>query len=217
VPPKALGKGSYHWGEQLRDDLVKEALRQIEPLGIAGLSAREVARAVGVSHAAPSHYFPDRLAFAAAVAAAGYEQLYENITRAVEHARNRPADRLLAACTAYVEFALDKPGLYRSMYGPELIEGQNRGSREKGKGVDYFANLLEIKGRTFAVFVEIVREGQAAGVFRKGKADDLARLATAAAHGLARQFIDEGLGARIDRLAHARQVFSLMLGGLEVR
>jgi hypothetical protein len=55
------------------------------------------------------------------------------------------------------------------------------------------------------------------GVFRKGKADDLARLATAAAHGLARQFIDEGLGARIDRLAHARQVFSLMLGGLEVR
>jgi AcrR family transcriptional regulator len=217
VPDKKSLKGSYHWGEQLRDDLVKEALRQIEPLGIAGLSAREVARAVGVSHAAPSHYFPDRLAFAAAVASAGYEQLYEHIVKAVEHSRNRAVEKLLAACTAYVEFALEKPGLYRSMYAPELIEGQNRSSREKTKGADHFANLLEIKGRTFAMFVEIVREGQGAGAFRKGKADDLARLATAAAHGLARQFIDEGLGARIDRLAHARQVFSLMLGGLEVR
>src|SRR5687767_12000403 len=106
-----MGKDSYHWGEQLRDDLVKEALRQVEPLGIAGLSAREVARAVGVSHAAPGHYFPDRPSLAAAVATAGYEQLYEDITRAVEHSRNRPAEKLLAACTAYVEFALEKPGL----------------------------------------------------------------------------------------------------------
>jgi hypothetical protein len=103
------------------------------------------------------------------------------------------------------------------MYAPELIEGQNRAARDKRKDADHFAALLEIKGRTFSLFVEIVREGQVEGVFRKGKADDLARLATAAAHGLARQFIDEGLGARIDRLAHARQVFSLMLGGLEVR
>jgi AcrR family transcriptional regulator len=217
VPPKETRKDSYHWGEQLRDDLIKEALRQVEPLGIGALSAREVARAVGVSHAAPAHYFPDRLSFAAAVATAGYEQMLDSITRAVEDSRKKPADKLLAACTAYVEFALEKPGLYRSMYAPELIEGQNRGARDKRKDADHFASLLEIKGRTFSVFVEIVREGQAAGAFRKGKADDLARLATAAAHGLARQFIDEGLGARIDRLAHARQVFSLMLGGLEVR
>ncbi len=103
------------------------------------------------------------------------------------------------------------------MYAPELVERQNdRSASRKGKD-DTIAGLLEIKGRTFSLFVEIVREGQAAGVFRKGKADDLARLATAAAHGLARHFIDEGLGARIDRLAHARQVFNLMLGGLEVR
>jgi hypothetical protein len=143
--------------------------------------------------------------------------MYEDIAKAVQNARNRSVDKLLAACSAYVEFALAKPGLYRSMYAPELIEGQNRAARDKRKDADHFAALLEIKGRTFSLFVEIVREGQVEGVFRKGKADDLARLATAAAHGLARQFIDEGLGARIDRLAHARQVFSLMLGGLEVR
>jgi AcrR family transcriptional regulator len=210
-------KESYHWGDRLRGDLIEEALRQVEPLGIAGLSAREVARAVGVSHAAPAHYFPDKVSFAAAVATAGYERLYDHIDRAVGQARNRASEKLVTACTAYVEFALGRPGLYRSMYAPELVERQNnRPASRKGKD-DNIAGLLEIKGRTFALFVEIVREGQAAEVFRKGKADDLARLATAAAHGLARQFIDEGLGARIDRLAHARQVFNLMLGGLEVR
>jgi AcrR family transcriptional regulator len=214
---KVPKKESYHWGERLRDDLVEEALRQVEPVGLAGLSAREVARVVGVSHAAPGHYFPDRVSFAAAVATAGYERLYDHLVHALSHTRNRATEKLLAACTAYVEFALERPGLYRSMYAPELIEGQNHRSRERRKGADYFANLLEIKGRTFSLFVEIVRDGQVDGAFRKGKADDLARLATAAAHGLARQFIDEGLGARIDRLAHARQVFSLMLGGLEVR
>jgi AcrR family transcriptional regulator len=210
-------KDTYHWGERLRGDLIEEALRLVEPLGISGLSTREVARGVGVSHAAPAHYFPDKVSFAAAVAAAGYELMYARIEGALSRTRNRSSEKLVAACTAYVEFALEKPGLYRSMYAPELIERQNdRPDAKKGKG-DYFEDLLEIKGRTFNLFVEIVAEGQATGAFRKGKADDLARLATAAAHGLARQFIDEGLGARIDRIAHARHVFNLMLGGLEVR
>jgi len=210
-------KESYHWGDRLRGDLVEEALRQVEPLGLAGLSAREVARAVGVSHAAPTHYFPDKVSLGAAVAIAGYERLYDHIIRALTGTRNRPSEKLVTACTAYVEFALERPGLYRSMYAPELIERQNESTAKRGKGGEYFLELLEIKGRTFSLFVELVRDAQAAGAFRKGKADDLARLATAAAHGLVRQFIDEGLGARIDRLAHARQVFNLMLGGLEAR
>jgi AcrR family transcriptional regulator len=208
---------SYHWGDRLRSDLIEEALRQVEPLGITGLSAREVARAVGVSHAAPAHYFPDKVSFAAAVATAGYERMYDHIERALADSRNRPTEKLVAACTAYVDFALGRPGLYRSMYAPELAARQNDRTASRSGKDDNIGALIEIKGRTFSLFVEIVRDGQAADVFRKGKADDLARLATAAAHGLARQFIDEGLGARIDRLAHARQVFNLMLGGLEVR
>ncbi len=143
--------------------------------------------------------------------------MYDHMDRALAHVRNRPSEKLVTACTAYVEFALGRPGLYRSMYAPELVERQNDRTASRTGKDDNIAELIEIKGRTFSLFVEIVREGQAAEVFRKGKADDLARLATAAAHGLARQFIDEGLGARIDRLAHARQVFNLMLGGLEVR
>ena len=84
---KRSRKESYHWGEQLRDELVAEALRQVEPGGFAGLSAREVARAVGVSHAAPAHYFPDKVSFGVAVATAGYERLYDHIVGALSQAR----------------------------------------------------------------------------------------------------------------------------------
>lgn len=214
---KGSDKRSYHWGEQLQGDLIAEALRLVEPLGIAGLSAREVARGVGVSHAAPTYYFPDRLALAAAVAGVGFERMHDAIATAVSEARNKPAEKLLAASTAYVEFALGNRGLYRTMYAPELAERLNELTPAKGKGADHFINLAQLKARVFSLFVEIVREGQSSGSFRRGKADDLARLATASAHGLAREFLDEGLGARIDRLAHARQVFGLVLSGLESR
>jgi len=215
MAPRDSQKKPYHWGEQLRGDLVAEALRQVEPLGIAGLSTREVARGVGVSHAAPAHYFPDRLALAAAVAAAGFEQMYESIEAAVR-ARRKPSEKLLAACLAYVGFALESRGVYRTMCAPKLAERLNNLPRSR-KGVDDFTTLSQLKAKGFGVFVDIVRDGQAEGVFRAGKADDLARAATAAAHGLARQFIDEGLGARIDRMAHARQVIGIVVDGLEVR
>src|SRR6266550_3030224 len=78
-PPKK----SYHWGETLPDALIDEAMRLVEPLGHHSLSTREVARAVGVSHAAPKHYFSDKLALVAAVAAAGFERLHQEIVRAV--------------------------------------------------------------------------------------------------------------------------------------
>ena len=131
-------------------------------------------------------------------------------------ARRKPSEKLLAACLAYVEFALESRGLYRTMYAPELAERLNNLPRSR-KGVDDFTTLSQLKAKGFGVFVDIVRDGQAEGVFRAGKADDLARAATAAAHGLARQFIDEGLGARIDRMAHARQVIGIVLDGLEAR
>ncbi len=207
-------KKPYHRGEQFREELVDEAVRQVEPLGIAGLSTREVARALGVSHAAPTHYFSDKVSLAAAVAGAGFERMHDAIANVVADARDKPAERLLGACGAYVEFALGHRGLYRTMYAAELAERLN----ESSSGTDgVFFNLSQLKARVFSQFVEIVREGQASGAFRRGRADDLARLATAAGHGLAREFIDEGLGSRIDRIAHARQVFGLVLSGLEAR
>jgi AcrR family transcriptional regulator len=214
---KRSGKRPYHRGEELQGELVAEAVRQVEPLGIGGLSTREVARAVGVSHAAPKHYFPDKLALGAAVAGVGFERMHAAIVAAVSEARSKSSEKLLAACGAYVEFALRNRGLYRTMYAAELAESLNDLRDAPGKGSDDFSDLAQLKAQAFSLFVEIVRDGQAQGAFRRGRSDDLARIATALAHGLSREFLDEGLGSRIDRIAHARQIFGLALTGLEAR
>jgi AcrR family transcriptional regulator len=214
---KTVADRPYHWGEELEGELIAAAVKLVEPVGIAALSAREVARVVGVSHAAPMHYFPDRLALAAAVAGFGFERMYDAIVSALDETRDRPSEKLLAACNAYIEFGLKNRGLYRTMYAAELAERLNSLGGVVGKGTDYFANLAQLKAKVFNLFVEIVRNGQERGAFRRGRADDIARAATAASHGLAREFLDEGLGSRIDRLAHARQVIGFILTGLEPR
>lgn len=212
-----LPKKSYHWGETLPDALIDEAMRRVEPLGHHSLSTREVARAVGVSHAAPKHYFSDKLALVAAVAAAGFERLYQEIVGAIERERDHPADQLVAAGMAYVGFAMENRGLYRTMFAPELSDAFERTPGSTSERGEHFENLLRLKAKVFSVFVDIVREGQARKEFRTGRPDDLARGVTAIANGLSHEFIDEGLGARIDRAEHTREVFGVLLTGLEVQ
>jgi AcrR family transcriptional regulator len=211
-----LPKKSYHWGETLPDALIDEAMRRVEPLGHHSLSTREVARAVGVSHAAPKHYFSDKLALVAAVAAAGFERLHQEIVQAIERERDHPADQLVAAGMAYVAFALENRGLYRTMYAPELSDAFEPGAGSSERS-EHFENLVRLKAKVFSVFVEVVREGQARREFRTGRPDDLARSVTAIANGLSHEFIDEGLGSRIDRAAHTREVFGVLLTGLEAQ
>ncbi len=49
------GQSSYHHGN-LRSALLLTALEILEKQGLASLSLRKVAAAIGVSHAAPAHH-----------------------------------------------------------------------------------------------------------------------------------------------------------------
>ena len=123
----------------------------------------------------------------------------------------RYAARLVSASLAYLRFALEHPGLYRMMYAPEL------GTRlaSLGRALDPespFAELREEKAKAFGVFVQLVREGQRAGEFRKEPPPEhVARLFTALAEGLAQQYLAEQLSLRWDRLKDAEELFELLL------
>ena len=54
-------KRPYHHGN-LRQALIDGALELIEERGVSALTLREVARRVGVTHAAPQRHFADRAA-----------------------------------------------------------------------------------------------------------------------------------------------------------
>jgi len=101
----------YHHGD-LRNALLTAARRRLETGGLDGLSLRALAKAAGVSHAAPAHHFGDRQGLVGALVGRGFEDLAAVIREAVATA-STPFEALDAVGVAYVRFAADHPELFR--------------------------------------------------------------------------------------------------------
>jgi AcrR family transcriptional regulator len=107
-------KATYHHGD-LRAALVRAAIELLEESGKTELSLRAVARRAGVSPAAPYRHYADREALASAVAAVGYHELAERLAAA--HPSPSTPEQLASVAIAYVQFALERPALFRIMFG----------------------------------------------------------------------------------------------------
>jgi AcrR family transcriptional regulator len=107
-------KSTYHHGD-LRAALLDAALEVLEEDGATALSLRAVARRAGVSPAAPYRHYADREALVSAVAAVGYRDLAERLA-AAHPAPSTPA-QLADVAIAYVRFAIERPALFRIMFG----------------------------------------------------------------------------------------------------
>src|SRR3712207_4998939 len=94
----------YHHGN-LRTALLERAERTLRERGERGLSLRELAREVGVSHAAPRRHFPDKQALVDALAEDGFERLGRTLAAAIDGAGTSFESRLAAMTRAYVSFA----------------------------------------------------------------------------------------------------------------
>jgi AcrR family transcriptional regulator len=103
----------YHHGD-LSKALISEAANLVETEGVEALTLRELARRLGVSHAAPTSHFADKDALLGALAGQGFEQLADALAAA---RGGTPRARLRELGRAYVRFAREKPGHYRVMFG----------------------------------------------------------------------------------------------------
>src|SRR5690242_9931504 len=110
----STSKDAYHHGD-LRAACVRAAMELLEESGEAELSLRAVARRAGVSPAAPYRHYADREALISAVAAVGYRELAERLAAA--HPSPSTPEQLASVAIAYVQFALDRPALFRIMFG----------------------------------------------------------------------------------------------------
>lgn len=115
-------KRSYHHGN-LRVALMEEALRVIEAEGPGALNLRDLARRLGVSHAAPAYHFADKTALLTAIAAEGYQRLSDRL----EEAANQG---FLETGLAYSGFAIAHPGYVRVMFEPSLYREDDPAVRE---------------------------------------------------------------------------------------
>jgi AcrR family transcriptional regulator len=105
----------YHHGS-LADALLDAAEPSLENFGVEQLSLRELARTVGVSHAAPRAHFPDRQALLEALAERGFNRLGTELRAAYEQPAATFEARLRATMNAYVAFAGRSPALLTLMF-----------------------------------------------------------------------------------------------------
>ena len=104
----------YHHG-RLREAVLEAAVAEIEAVGPARLSMREIARRAGVSHAAPAHHFGDKAGIFTAIAIEGYRLIGEATSRAATG-----DNALLDGGMAYVVFALTHRAHFEVMFRPDL-------------------------------------------------------------------------------------------------
>ncbi|MFJ1596686.1 TetR/AcrR family transcriptional regulator [Streptomyces sp. NPDC088261] len=143
----------YHHGD-LRTALLRQAERTLATHGADGLSLRELAREVGVSHGAPRRHFADKQALLDALAEDGYDRLGRRLDAALGGSPEVYEDggftaRLVTFAQAYVAFAVEHRALLGLMH--------------TSKDATRAARLREANDRAFAAPVALLAQARARG------------------------------------------------------
>ncbi|HEV3056161.1 MAG TPA: TetR/AcrR family transcriptional regulator [Solirubrobacteraceae bacterium] len=160
----------YHHGN-LREALLQAAERTVRERGVQDLSLRELAREIGVSHAAPRRHFVDRQALLDALAVAGFDRLGDDLRRALKRAGPEFEPRLRAIADAYIRFATRDAALLELMFA--------------GKHQPGAAALEAAADRAFSPVFELIEQGQAEGVLESGEPERVGLVLFATIQGIA--------------------------------
>ncbi|WP_255945103.1 TetR/AcrR family transcriptional regulator [Streptomyces odontomachi] len=171
--PDAPAKRPYHHGN-LRAELLDAAERSLRAHGVEGLSLRNLARDVGVSHAAPRPHFADRGALLDALAESGFRRLGARLRAAVDGIDDEGGDgsgdegesggdlpaRLHAFARAYARFATENAALTALM-----TAGKHRPGASPA--------VAEAAGAAFEQISDLIAHGQARGELAGGDPEDV--------------------------------------------
>jgi AcrR family transcriptional regulator len=171
----------YHHGN-LRAALLACAESKLETSGAAGLSLRELARDVGVSHAAPRQHFADKQALLDALAINGLERLGTELDAALGASSGPFDERLGAFAHAYVGFATAHPALLALMFA--------RKDRADS------ATLRAANDKAFAAPSALIADALAGGEIDNDDPDRVAMAVLAMLQGLATVITSDMIGDR---------------------
>lgn len=135
----------YHHGH-LREALLLAAVDILQTQGIDGLSLRALAKATGVSQAAPYAHFEDKDALLAAIAEIGFQRLAMQM---VEDAIGSYTvhERIEKLITSYIRFASDNRPLFNLMFGRELSDLKKYPTLAMTAGKSYSLISSALSGR----------------------------------------------------------------------
>lgn len=199
-------KKSYHHGN-LREALIEVAIPVLSNKGVIGLSLRELAISLGVSHGAPYRHFRNKAALLEAIAATGFVALRDICQRAASDYPQDPRRQLYEAGMGYVFYVSRNPEIADLMFRPSLPRSE------------HCEQLQQAAGDAISSLTTIIESGKRAGVFVQRDTDDLVLTSLSAVHGLA-AFIASGLFVDANAPAElvtalGERVYTTLLQGLE--
>lgn len=158
----------------LDERLVDVAQHLLEAEGLEAVTLRRIAREAGVSHGAPLRHYPTLAALLSRVATRGFRLLRDAIAGGAEapNIGTGPRERLEAAGRAYVEAAVEHPGLFALMFRFDRLDVTDD-------------DLLTEGTEAFETLVRLVRAAQDSGWYPERDTRVLAGAMWAAVHGLA--------------------------------
>jgi AcrR family transcriptional regulator len=138
--PARKAVNTYHHGD-LREALVKAALREVEQSGPEAISIKALAKKLGVSQPAPYRHFADREALLAAVTAEAFRQFSALLRESIQKPSKRSKLSRLARTT--LDFGLRHNGVYRLMFASRIMACASRDSELHRVGQETFGLVLE--------------------------------------------------------------------------
>jgi AcrR family transcriptional regulator len=156
----------YHHGN-LREALLEQAMVALRDGGIDELSLRELARAVGVSHAAPRRHFQDRQALLEALAIEGFARLGDDLRAAAAGGDGEFEPTLQRCAHAYVTFATRDAALLEVMFAGKHTE-----------------SVDEAAAFAFAPILELILRGQAEQILDDGDPERVGLMLLSVIHGI---------------------------------
>jgi AcrR family transcriptional regulator len=194
---------TYHHGD-LRAALIAEGRRALEHEGAQEISLRKLARAVGVSEAAPSRHFAGKMDLLATIAASGFEDLSRLRRQALPDCETSLA-RAYTMMRIYVRFAQQHKGLFDLMIGPRILRKSD------------YPELAQATSASFELFAAAVRDYAREHGWKKKQMDLVTHAAWSVEHGLATLIIADRVDhddRRIDIDAMIHFSMTLLLSGI---
>ena len=199
---------NYHHGN-LKRALIDAGEQLLIEHGAAGLSLRETAKLVGVSHTAPYRHFKDKDALLTAITESGFDSLAETLQNVTEEHNRDPKQQLIGATVAYVKLAITHIEMHQLMFGRMLDEDEM--SEE----------MLEKKQLVFKTLLQIIKNGQKKKVFKKEEPQTLATAVWSMMHGYTMLISTGQLKETATTLMQieslAREVVTYLLDGLTLK
>jgi AcrR family transcriptional regulator len=184
-----LVKKPYHHGA-LREALLAQALHDLEAEGLEAVSLRRLAETAGVSKTAPYRHFADKRELLVTLAADGFRLLAEALEAVMPAAdpaapprppapsgASDPRAALRALFRAYMDFARERPALYKLMISRLGYELHSEACRINSE-------------RALGCLVRAVAAAQASGWRRQQDQMSLVLALWASVHGWALLLID---------------------------